>query len=130
MSNVFSNRVSATLSATAITNIKNHIAGIKAEMPFLVGATVEERQTMPKISEANRVFTSDAVEHNWLTFLLSQLSSEVSQPGSELSQPSKKPSRLSFLLSRASKRVSQPGSELGARSSELLRPSSELSQLG
>lgn len=61
MSNVFSNRVSASLSATAVTSIKASIASIKAQMPFLVGATIEERQNMPKISEANRVFTSDAL---------------------------------------------------------------------
>lgn len=61
MSNVFSNRVAATLTPAAITSIKASVAAIKAQMPFLIGATIEERQTMPKISEVNRVFTSDAL---------------------------------------------------------------------
>ena len=61
MSNTFSNRVSASLSATAISNVKTAITTIKTNMPFLLGITTQERQTMPKISEANRVFTADAI---------------------------------------------------------------------
>ncbi|GBL35327.1 hypothetical protein EMGBS15_09220 [Filimonas sp.] len=61
MSNSFSNRVSATLAAAAIANIKTAIATIKTNMPFLVGITTQERQTIPKINEANRVFTADAL---------------------------------------------------------------------
>lgn len=61
MSNTFSNRVSASLAATAITNIKDALHTIKTQMPFLIGLTTEERMTIPKISEANRVFTADAL---------------------------------------------------------------------
>ncbi len=61
MSNTFSNRVSASLAAAAITNIKTAIATIKTNMPFLVGLTVQERINIPKISEANRVFTADGL---------------------------------------------------------------------
>lgn len=61
MSNSFSNRVSASLSATAVGNIKTAITSIKTNLPFLVGLTNGERQAIPKINEANKVFTADAL---------------------------------------------------------------------
>lgn len=61
MSNSLSNRLSASLGATAIGNIKTAITTIKTNLPFLVGLTVEERKTIPKISESNKVFAADAL---------------------------------------------------------------------
>ncbi len=61
MSNLFSNRVAATLPAASIATIKTAIATIKTNLPFLVGLTTEERASIPKISEVNRVFTKDAL---------------------------------------------------------------------
>jgi hypothetical protein len=61
MSNSFSNRVSAAVAPADITAIKAAIASIKTKLPFLIGLTAAERQTIPKINEANRVFTSDAI---------------------------------------------------------------------
>ena len=61
MSNYFSNRVSASLSVAAINNIKTALSTIKTNLPFAVGLTDDERITLPKINEANRLFVSDAI---------------------------------------------------------------------
>ncbi|MFM2387448.1 MAG: hypothetical protein RL660_2205 [Bacteroidota bacterium] len=61
MSNTFTNRVSAAVAPADLTAIKTAIATIKSKLPFLIGLTNEERISIPKISEANRVFTSDAI---------------------------------------------------------------------
>jgi hypothetical protein len=61
MSNSFSNRVSAGLIAADITAIKAAIATIKTKLPFLVGLTTAERQSIPKMNQMNRLFATDAV---------------------------------------------------------------------
>lgn len=61
MSNITNNRVSASIDAATIKSIKEAIATINEKLPFLIGLKPEERQSIPKISEVNKVFTADAV---------------------------------------------------------------------
>lgn len=61
MSNITNNRVSAQLDPQALDAVRANINAIRQQMPFLVGLTVEERVTMPKINEANKIFVEDCV---------------------------------------------------------------------
>jgi hypothetical protein len=61
MTNILSNRVSATLNAEQIAAVKAALLKVRETLPFMVGLTVEERQALPKINIVNRGFTEDAI---------------------------------------------------------------------
>ena len=56
------NRVSATLSTSDRQSVLEAIETIKQVMPFLVNLTVEERRTMPKVSDRGRGFMLNSLE--------------------------------------------------------------------
>lgn len=61
MSNITNNRVSANIDAATIKSVKEALASVNEKLPFLLGLKPEERQSIPKISEVNKVFTADAI---------------------------------------------------------------------
>ncbi len=61
MSNINENRVNITMTAAQITAVKAAIITIQTNMPFLIGLTVDERITRPKINVNNKAFTEDAI---------------------------------------------------------------------
>ena len=61
MATLQSNRISATLSASDIADIKAAFTTINNLLPFLTGLTVEERVSLPKINDSNKTFTEDAI---------------------------------------------------------------------
>ncbi len=61
MANILSNRVSETLSTEQLSNIKTAFQTLRDNLPFLIGLTQSERQTMAKMSTANRAFTESAI---------------------------------------------------------------------
>lgn len=44
-----------------IADVKKSITDIYGKMPFLIGLTTDERVTLPKISENNKVFVGDSI---------------------------------------------------------------------
>jgi hypothetical protein len=61
MSNLLDNRVSATVSAPDETAAIGHFNSLDTLFPFLIGLTVTERSSMPKIDSVNRDFVADAI---------------------------------------------------------------------
>lgn len=61
MANITNNRLSITMTAAQITAVKTAIQTIQTNMPFLLGLTMEERSSLPKINVANKAFTEDAI---------------------------------------------------------------------
>ncbi len=61
MSTVSNNRISVTLDAYSIEQIKGAFSTINQFMPFLVGLNADERQTLPKMNVANKQFVFDAL---------------------------------------------------------------------
>jgi hypothetical protein len=61
MSNITNNRVSATIDAGTIQAVKDALASVHKLLPFLIGLKPEERQAIPKISDVNKSFASDAI---------------------------------------------------------------------
>lgn len=61
MSNITNNRLSSTLREAQVIAVKAAIQNIYTEVPFLLGLTVEERISLPKINVANKAFTEDAI---------------------------------------------------------------------
>ncbi len=61
MSNMLENRLDIVLTSTQITAIKAAFAAVETNIPFLLGLTVDERVTLPKINVANKVFVEDAI---------------------------------------------------------------------
>jgi len=61
MSNLMNNRVNATMTAAQVAAVKTAIQTISTNMPFLVGLTVEERISLPKINVVNKAFAEDAI---------------------------------------------------------------------
>lgn len=57
-----SNRLSTVIAADALAEVKTHFQKINSLLPFLTGLTATERQTLPKIDQANKVFVSDAIK--------------------------------------------------------------------
>ena len=49
------------MTAAQITAVKTAIQTIQTNMPFLLGLTMEERSSLPKINVANKAFTEDAI---------------------------------------------------------------------
>src|SRR5215203_3246898 len=67
MANIMQNRVSATLTSEQVATVKTALQQVRDTLPFLIGLTNDERQTLPKMSTANRSFTEDAlntISHN------------------------------------------------------------------
>ena len=61
MSNITNNRVSASIDEGTLKEVKEALALVNSKLPFLIGLKPEERQSIPKISEVNKVFTADAI---------------------------------------------------------------------
>lgn len=61
MTNILNNRVSATLTAEQINEVKTALQKVRDTLPFLIGLTNDERQSLPKMSKVNRGFTDDAL---------------------------------------------------------------------
>jgi hypothetical protein len=61
MANIANNRLSITATAAQITAVKTALQTIQTNLPFLLGLTMEERVTLPKINVANKAFTEDAI---------------------------------------------------------------------
>jgi hypothetical protein len=59
--NQLKNRLNATISAANVTAIKAKLAEVSELMPFLIGLKPEEKQALPKINEANKIFVEDAI---------------------------------------------------------------------
>jgi hypothetical protein len=59
--NITINRLNTVMKDAEITAVKNLIKDIYGNMPFLIGLTTDERVTLPKISENNKVFVSDSI---------------------------------------------------------------------
>ena len=61
MSNVLSNRLSVQLTDADLNTIQQQIQSIAALLPFLIGLTPRERETLPKIDVSNKAFVEDAI---------------------------------------------------------------------
>ena len=59
--NITINRLNTVMKDAEITAVKNSIKDIYGNMPFLIGLTTDERVTLPKISENNKVFVGDSI---------------------------------------------------------------------
>ncbi len=59
--NITINRLNLVMTDADITDVKKSITNIHGKMPFLIGLTTDERVTLPKISENNKVFVSDSI---------------------------------------------------------------------
>lgn len=55
------NRINTTVAAATLTDIKTKLADINTVLPFLIGLTPDERKTLPRINEANKIFVEDAI---------------------------------------------------------------------
>ena len=59
--NITMNRLNLVITDADITDVKKSITDIYGKMPFLIGLTTDERVTLPKISENNKVFVGDSI---------------------------------------------------------------------
>jgi hypothetical protein len=59
--NITINRLNLVMTDADITDVKKSITNIHGKMPFLIGLTTDERVTLPKISENNKVFVGDSI---------------------------------------------------------------------
>ena len=59
--NITINRLNTVMPAADIDEVKGLIKNIYGKMPFLIGLTTDERVTLPKISENNKVFVGDSI---------------------------------------------------------------------
>ena len=59
--NITINRLNTTMTGEDINSVKKSITEIYGKMPFLIGLTTDERVTLPKISESNKVFVGDSI---------------------------------------------------------------------
>ena len=55
------NRLNFVMPNADIADVKKSITDIYGKMPFLIGPTTDERVTLPKISENNKVFVGDSI---------------------------------------------------------------------
>jgi hypothetical protein len=60
MSNMMQNRISATLTPEEMKKVKGAFQTLFDILP-LVGLTTRERETLPKISELNKIFVEDSL---------------------------------------------------------------------
>ncbi|MBW4630425.1 MAG: hypothetical protein KME30_00540 [Iphinoe sp. HA4291-MV1] len=56
------NRISASLSQTDRQAVMQAIASIREKLPFLIGLTIEERKSLPKLGDKSRAFVAKALE--------------------------------------------------------------------
>ena len=61
MSNINDNKLSVNLTAANISDLKTFHNQFLSILPFLKGLSPEDRQALPKISVANKVFVEDAI---------------------------------------------------------------------
>jgi hypothetical protein len=61
MSNLTNNRLNVTMTPAQITAVKTAFQTIQTNMPFLIGLTVDERSSLPKINVGNKAFAEDAI---------------------------------------------------------------------
>ena len=54
------NRISAELSAAAVTAVRDAIAVIRTNLPFLVSLSTDERRTLPKLGDNRLALDEDA----------------------------------------------------------------------
>ncbi len=59
--NITINRLNTVMPDADIAEVKGFIKNIYGKMPFLTGLTTDERVTLPKISENNKVFVGDSI---------------------------------------------------------------------
>jgi hypothetical protein len=59
--NITINRLNTVMADADIAEVKGFIKNIYGKMPFLIGLTTDERVTLPKISENNKVFVGDSI---------------------------------------------------------------------
>ena len=59
--NITINRLNTVMPEADIAEVKKSIKDIYGKMPFLIGLTTDERVTLPKISENNKVFVGDSI---------------------------------------------------------------------
>jgi hypothetical protein len=59
--NITINRLNTTMADGDMTAVKKSFNSIYAQMPFLIGLTTDERVTLPKINEGNKVFVGDSI---------------------------------------------------------------------
>lgn len=62
LSNLENNRISASLTAQDVSDVKAAIATIESKLPFLLGLNAEEKQRLPKISRSNKFFVDDTIK--------------------------------------------------------------------
>ena len=59
--NITINRLNTTMADGDIAAVKKSFEGIYGKMPFLIGLTTDERVSLPKINEGNKVFVGDSI---------------------------------------------------------------------
>jgi hypothetical protein len=59
--NITINRLNTTMSEADMSAVKKFFENIYALMPFLIGLTTDERISLPKINEGNKVFVGDSI---------------------------------------------------------------------
>lgn len=62
MANLQNNRISTELDQATIDSVRGSIEAIETALPFLLGLTIAERSTLPKISQSNKLFVADALQ--------------------------------------------------------------------
>jgi hypothetical protein len=63
MSNLNSNRVSASMTAAQQTAVKAAIKALQTNLPGLIGLTPDERMMIPKVAWNNKPFVEEAMMH-------------------------------------------------------------------
>ena len=61
MSNITNNKLSVVLTQAQIDAVKAAINTINTNLPMLLGLTLEERKTLPKVDVNNKIFVEDAI---------------------------------------------------------------------
>lgn len=61
MSNITNNKLSVVLTQTQIDAVRTAINTINTNLPMLLGLTLEERKTLPKVDVNNKIFVEDAI---------------------------------------------------------------------
>jgi len=59
--NITINRLNLIMDPADMAAVKKLFENIYGKMPFLIGLTTDERITLPKINEGNKVFVADSI---------------------------------------------------------------------
>jgi len=59
--NITINRLNTTMSEADMATVKKYFNSMYSLMPFLIGLTTDERVSLPKINEGNKVFVADSI---------------------------------------------------------------------